>query len=192
MLLLKRAVVSSPGRRVLTRRGRSFLPSSSARMRKQRSAWRNSWKRLSPILGKRRSSCSVLLRLALISSRPRSRSAGCVSRIMWLLWLSMASTVVLPASSSSASSVFEEDGEEVADADLVVVLERGAAGDGLAVDEGAVAALLVLDEELAVDAEDLGVLAADRGDRDDDGAIRVAAHDELVPVQRESVFPRPA
>jgi hypothetical protein len=105
MLLLNRAVVSSPAMRVLTRRGTSRLPSSSARMRKQRSAWRNSWKRLSPIFGKSRSSCSVLLRLALISSRPRSFSAGWSWSSMWLLWLSVASTVVLPPSSSSPSSL---------------------------------------------------------------------------------------
>ena len=43
----------------------------------------------------------------------------------------------------------EEDGHEVADADLVVVLESGANGDDLVVHEGVIAALLVFDEEFA-------------------------------------------
>ena len=79
----------------------------------------------------------------------------------------------------------EEDELGVADADAVVVLERRAVADGLAVDEGAVAALLVFDEAAPLDAEDLGVLAADGGDGDDDAAIGVASHDELVAVQRD-------
>ena len=63
------------------------------------------------------------------------------------------------------------------------MLEQGAGGDGLIVDEGAVAALLVLDVITALDAEDLGVLAADGGDGNDDAAIGIASEDELVAVQ---------
>src|SRR5262249_60573855 len=50
---------------------------------------------------------------------------------------------------------------------------------------GAVAALLVLDVVLAVDAEDLRVLPADRGDRDHDATLRVAAEHEAVAVERD-------
>src|SRR5205823_5396084 len=75
------------------------------------------------------------------------------------------------------AGVIDEGGDKVADANLVAVLQQGAAADPRVVDEGAVAALAVLDEELVLLAHDLGVLAADGGDRNVDVAVRVAPED---------------
>ena len=65
MLLLKRALVSSlrPARLDDARHAACRSP-SSARMRKQRSAWRNSWNRLSHDLGQQRSQLQRLAQVA--------------------------------------------------------------------------------------------------------------------------------
>ena len=202
MLLLKRAVVSVPARRVLIIFGTSRPDGSSRKIRKQRSAWRKSWNRLSAIFGKRASSSSVFARLVLMSSRALIFSAGCDSRSWWLLsWpVHLASTVeeLSPSGSASGSSARRtagnglridavlEGAEEIADFDAVVVLQQGAAADLLVVDEGAVAAFAVLDVILALDAKDMGVLAADGGVVDDDLAVAVPAEDDLVVLQLEA------
>jgi hypothetical protein len=85
------------------------------------------------------------------------------------------------------SAGFDEGGDEVADADAVVILQGRAGVDGLVVDEGAVTALLVLDEVLAADADDLSVFAADRGDGDDDGALGVTAEDEAFSLKGDGL-----
>ena len=79
-----------------------------------------------------------------------------------------------------ADSQVVETGDEVADADAVVVLQRRACGDHPVVDEGAVAARRVLDEVVTVETHDLGMQAADRGMGDDQVTIGVAAQDETV------------
>src|SRR5262249_55214472 len=78
---------------------------------------------------------------------------------------------------------FEEGGDEIADANAIVVLELGSAGDRLVVDEGAVTAVEVLDEEPRLDPQDLGVLPAHRGHGDDNLALRIATEHEALAVE---------
>ena len=76
-----------------------------------------------------------------------------------------------------------EAAHEVADLDLVVVLELHPVLHRLIVDIGAVAALHVLDEELALLANDVRVGPADGGAVDDDMAVRVSPQNELVALE---------
>src|SRR5262249_35438226 len=76
------------------------------------------------------------------------------------------------------------------DLDLVVILELDPVLDELVVDEGAVAALHVLDEELALLANDVRVGPADGGAIDDHMAIGVASEDELVALKWHNLHRR--
>ncbi len=51
--------------------------------------------------------------------------------------------------------------QKITNADPVIVIKRTPLSDGLVVDIGTVAAAHVLDEELALNAQDAGMLAAD-------------------------------
>src|SRR5262249_49809226 len=66
---------------------------------------------------------------------------------------------------------FMEGTKKVANFDAVVVLELRPRADLLVVDEGAIAAVLVLDEEFALDTKDLRVFPADGVSGDDDVAV---------------------
>ena len=78
-----------------------------------------------------------------------------------------------------------EDERQVADAHLVVLAEQLPPGDRPAVEERAVAAVEVLDVEIAVDIEDPGVLAADGARFQHDIAGGVPAEDDGRPFQGE-------
>src|SRR5438132_3236747 len=79
---------------------------------------------------------------------------------------------------------------EVADADLVIVLERLARGDRLVVQIGAIAAAHVLKEELALDTRDTGVLTAD-GEivgGENHVAAGIATQNDAILVQSDALF----
>ena len=80
-----------------------------------------------------------------------------------------------------------EDEREVANAQLIVVGQQLPPGDGLAVQQRAVAAVQVLDVEVAVEIEDSGVLAADGARFEDDIAGGVPAEDHGRPFQGEQL-----
>ena len=80
--------------------------------------------------------------------------------------------------------------QKIANADLVVVVERLPVGDLLVVDEGAVPAPHVFEIELALHAQDAGVLAAYGKvvGWKDDVATGVAAENDAVLLQREALL----
>src|SRR5207245_1389371 len=80
--------------------------------------------------------------------------------------------------------------QKVADANLVVILQRQPGGDRLIVDIGAVAAAHIFYEKLVLHAQDAGMLAADGeviGGKDDI-AIGIPAKDEPILVQRNALL----
>src|SRR5581483_6638116 len=78
----------------------------------------------------------------------------------------------------------EEGGLEVADANLVVVLQQAALGDFFIVDEGLVATLHILNEEIRADPQDEGMFSTDGGNGNDNVTIGVAAKDHAILGQR--------
>ena len=177
---------------------------------KPRSAWGKIGNRLSSSFGSTSFSARALPRFRLISIRALSLASVLPPRRKLDELGEMSSldmTVELPVGSSSSIIMagrvarfvhalgdrqlqvrlaLVENEHQVAEAQLVVFAEQFPSRQRPAVEQRAVAAVEVLDVELAVDEEDAGVLAADGGGVEDDVAFRVAAegHAMSLPGRR--------
>ena len=155
----KRASDSSSGRRVLMTLGIS-LPSST-RMMKPRSAWRNTWKQIVDDLGQQRIDVEGLGQVGpqfeqhgQLVGRLRDqdvlaarRQHGLDGGGIVLFLLGLVGRAFPRATAGAAPLVIGQ--QVVADLDAVLILEKRAGRHLLVVDEGAVAAVQVLDVEFA-------------------------------------------
>ena len=206
---LMRMVSSTSRAAVLTALGTSVWRSLSHNTMNPRSACRKILNRLSSTRPSTSTIAMVVPRLRVISSRALSFISGlapiCSPARVGVM--SSVDMIVVPASGSSTSMAPLADGrlvgagrqggvdaaglgrmegkQQIADLDLIVIVERVPAADHFAIDESAIAALQIFDVELIGDTQDLRMLAADRADIEDDIAFRMAAENIAFAFQRE-------
>ncbi len=202
---LMRIISRSSLRRCLTAMGMSRSLSGSRRTKKPRSAWVKMANRLSKSFGSTSFIAKALRKLWLISSRalslavvlpPKRRPEELGERSSFDMTCdfsavsssSIKTAVGSPVSSSALGDgqlqigvALVEDEHQVAEAQLIVLAEQFPSHQRPAVEHRAIAAVEVLDVELAIDEQDAGVLSADGGGVEDDVAFRMASEGDAVP-----------